>query len=89
MLKFLHMLLNAGENLAQLGNGLRGAGAAQREMQQSQADDRSWFDCSASHSAILKLPATLPHSFFDMVQFQLQRESMTNLYKTVIPSSRQ
>jgi hypothetical protein len=44
--KFLYMLLDSRQDLAQLGHGLRRAGVAQREMQQSQAGYRSQTHCS-------------------------------------------
>jgi hypothetical protein len=55
--------LDARQNLAQLGNGLRRAGGAQRKMQQSQAGDRSWIHRSFPHLSNVKGDANLPHSF--------------------------
>src|SRR6185312_15877108 len=86
MLKFFYMLLDAWEDLAQLGNGLGKTGRAQHEMQQSQAGQRSQFYCSTSHSAILKRPGHSAAQFFLRRQFEQQGESTTNFINR--PSSR-
>jgi hypothetical protein len=61
------MLLDAGENLIQLGKGLCMPGAAQHEMEQSQADQRSWIHRNISRCH-LKAGETLGHNFFAAVR---------------------
>ena len=67
VLEVLNMILDARQDLAQLGHGLRKADGAQREMQQSQAEHG--FRFHGDHSHDLK---TMGHSALSLFVFAPQ-----------------